>query len=239
MALVDQVPHSSRAWASPAGNASAAARNAAPSAPERKAPPPLYVPRRRNRGKETCSDWTSWPISWERPPNSGTWRLCARGGGRAKPSSPPLVTVWSNPNGSIFPASTASMASSRHVRCGVFGAVRWTAGRFGPGAQSGAPTSRRGSSPTWGRSGRARGCVRHTRAIGTVNGSVRAREGVRRGAIKPEEGPKTPHRAFMQEQNVPVRTTRTSRRIPGAKGREPVRRGAPRGPAGPHPCRTR
>ncbi len=39
----------------------------------------------------------------------------------------------------------------------------------------------------------------------------RAREGVRRGAIEPEEGPKTPHRAFMQEQHAPVRATRTSR----------------------------
>ena len=89
------------------------------------------------------------------------------------------------------------------------------------------------------RSGRAKRCAYQPTGLIADMGSVRARKAVRRGAIEPEEGPKTPHRAFMQEQNAPVRTTRTSRRIPGAKGREPVRRGAPRGPAGPHPCRTR
>ena len=35
--------------------------------------------------------------------------------------------------------------------------------------------------------------------------SVRAREAVQRGAIEPEEGPKTPHRAFVPGQNAPVR----------------------------------
>ena len=37
--------------------------------------------------------------------------------------------------------------------------------------------------------------------------SGRGRETVRRGAIEPEEEPKSPHRAFVQGQNVPVRTT--------------------------------
>ena len=37
-----------------------------------------------------------------------------------------------------------------------------------------------------------------------------ARETARRGAIDPEAGRKTPHRAFMQGQRAPVRATRTS-----------------------------
>ena len=52
-------------------------------------------------------------------------------------------------------------------------------------------------------------------------------ETVRRGAADPEEGRKTPHRAFLQGQNAPVRATRTSRPLargtgPGALGAEAV-----------------
>ena len=56
-------------------------------------------------------------------------------------------------------------------------------------------------------------------------GAPGAPETVRRGANDPEQGRETPHRAFMEGQNTPVRATRTSR--------PPRFRGGRLWPAGP------
>ena len=140
-------------------------------------------------------------------------------GGRAALRTPAFperavgVDAWPRPARVKESCTSARKPHGIHVGWTGAAVLQSSSAIFGEAANA-AATPRREARARWG----FRGCPVDTGRSG------RAREGVRRGGIAPEEEPKTPHRAFVQGQDAPVRVARTS---------PPRSRGGRLRPAGP------